>query len=208
MAYGFPMAALTAEQAWADAPFIPPFMRRMSKVVPVRLLGLLGVPCSLMLSTYPGVLLSTTANPLWSRSRALGALFACTSIHAGATAVGLALKDAHTDERARIERIEAVSAAAEAAALAAFLVGTGAHARPLVRGRIGALAMVGAVGAGMLLPALLKALAPKRGRMGKAMRVAGAVLSLAGSFAFKAALIYAGHEAARDARSAHRAAAS
>ncbi len=205
-AYGLPMTALTAEQAWSDATFIPKFMRDASRIVPVRALGLLGIPCALMLATYPGVLLATTANPLWSRTPWLGALFACSSVHAGASAVALALRDSHMDERARIERIAAVAAAAEAAALGFVLLGTGGQARPLISGGIRRVFLVGAVGAGIVLPLLLRMLAPKTGKSGRIARFAVSALSLAGSFALKLAMVYGGHEAARDARASHRAA--
>lgn len=206
VAYSLPMGLLATDRALEELPGIPDFARRVGGLVPRRALEILGIPTALMLATYPGVLLGTTSNPLWSKSRLLGALFATSAVHAGASAVALALRDAHTDERARIERIERVAAIAEAATLAGYLATTGHHARPLVRGRHRGLFLAGAVGVGIALPFLLRAIAPERGRLGRIARIGASALSLVGSLALKLALTYAGRDAARDARASHDAA--
>ena len=207
-AYGIPMGLLTTEQLIGDLPALPEAVRKLGRLVPVDLLSVLGIPCALMLATYPGVLLATTSNPLWSRSRLLGALFACSSVHSGASALtaALALRRDVNEAAARLERIEQLSTIAEAGVLAAFLATTGERSRHLTTGRYGALFAVGAVGVGMVLPALLKALGPKKGKLGVAARVAGSLLSLAGAFALKWAITQAGKLAADDARASHEAA--
>ncbi len=207
VAYSAPMGVLATEQLLRELHGLPEIARTVARLVPTRVLGSAGIPCALMLATYPGVLLSTTSNPLWSRTHLLGALFAASAVHAGASSVALALRDAHTDERARIERIEKIAAVAEGLALAAVLAATGAQAKPLLRGRYSRLFLFGAVGAGIALPFLLKILAPKSGRIGRIARIASSALSLAGSLALKLAFTYAGRDAAHDARASHRAAA-
>ena len=207
-AYAVPMHALAAEVALEAVPRPLAIVDRLEALIPSRALGVLGIPCALMLATYPGVLLATTANPLWSRGRALGALFAAGSIHAGASAVSmaLALSGSHTGELARLARVEAIAAAAEATALSAFLVGAGRQARPLLAGRQSGLFWLGAVGVGMVLPLLLKALAPRRGRLARLAKTAASALSLAGALALKVAVTRAGRDAADDARAGHEAA--
>jgi formate-dependent nitrite reductase membrane component NrfD len=203
-AYGLPLTALAALEALGSAR-VAANAARAAALVPARAIEIVGVPCAMMLAAYPGVLLSTTSNPLWSQSRLLGALFACGSLHAGASAVSLALRESHTDERARLERIAAIASAAEAAVLAAFLRATGEYARPLTAGRFRRLFVFGAVGAGIVLPAFLKAVAPKRGRVGRIARIAATALSLAGTFALKYAITQGGHDAAADPRAGRRA---
>lgn len=209
-AYGLPMGLLTAEQALADLPGLSPRARRLARLVPTGPLGTLGIPCALVLATYPGVLLSTTSNPLWSRSRLLGALFACSSVHSGASAVSLALALAGDEGEAseRVARIERIATLAEGAALAGFLAAAGRNRRHLVSGPGRRLFALGAVGAGLALPALVKAIAPKRGRGGRLARVVASALALAGAFALKWAVTKAGKLAAADARGSHEAAAA
>ena len=207
-AYGLPMGLLTTEQLLDDVPGLPDDVRKLGHLVPIELLSALGIPCALMLATYPGVLLATTSNPLWSRSRLLGALFACSSIHSGASAltVALALRRDVNEEAARIARIEQLATIAEAGVLAAFLATTGRQSRHLTTGRYRSLFVVGAVGVGMVLPVLLKALGPKTGKRAVVARIAGSLLSLAGGFALKWAITHAGALAADDARTSHDAA--
>ncbi len=61
-----------------------------------------GVPLALLLAGYTGVLLSTTATPLWARKNWLGALFSASAISTGASAIELALqmKSADADSAA------------------------------------------------------------------------------------------------------------
>jgi formate-dependent nitrite reductase membrane component NrfD len=208
LAYSVPMTVMAAEVGLEAAPRWMGLAERIERLLPTPALGVAGIPCAMMLATYPGVLLSTTANPLWSTGRGLGALFAAGSIHAGAAAVSAALAvwGSHTDEQARLERIERVAAAAEAAALAVFVATAGRHAAPLVSGRYRTLFWVGAVGAGLVAPLVVEALAPKRGWLGRVARVAASALALAGAFALKWAVTHAGAEAAADARASHAAA--
>jgi formate-dependent nitrite reductase membrane component NrfD len=205
VAYGLPMSLLAAEQYARDAEAAPRALQRATELLPIRMLSTLGIPCSLVLATYPGVLLATTSNPLWSRSRLLGAVFACGSFHAGAAAIRLVLGREEDAATARLDRIERIAAAAEATSLGAYLATTGRNARPLLAGPHARLFWIGAVGAGIALPWLLKAIAPRCGRWARVARLAGSVLSLAGSFALKWAITQAGKTAARDARLNHEA---
>ena len=51
-----------------------------------------GVPFALLLAGYTGVLLSTSATPLWARKNWLGALFSASAVSTGASAIELALQ--------------------------------------------------------------------------------------------------------------------
>lgn len=206
LAYGLPMSFLAAEQALRDVPGLPDSARRAGRVLPIHVVGTLGIPCALTLATYPGVLLSTTANPLWSRTRLLGALFAAGSVHAGASAVSvaLALRGDHTDESARIERIERIAALAEASLLGAVLVSAGHEGRALTTGQHRKWFWIGAVGVGFAVPMLLRAIAPRMGTANRVMRAIGSAAALVGAFALKWAVVGAGRRAALDARPSDR----
>ena len=56
-------------------------------LLPERLLAALGIPSSLLLAGYTGVLLGSTSIPVWYTSRLLGALFTSSSVSTGAAAV-------------------------------------------------------------------------------------------------------------------------
>jgi hypothetical protein len=58
--------------------------------------------------SYPGVLLSTTSTTVWSKSRFLGALIACSSVSTGAAAASLALALSCDSDRRAQERLEKV----------------------------------------------------------------------------------------------------
>src|SRR5436853_351336 len=82
------------------------------------------LPFALTMISYPGVLLSTTSTPVWSRSRFLGALFACSSIGNGAAATSLALSlqnGNHSVALDRLAKIESTARICEGAALITYL---------------------------------------------------------------------------------------
>src|SRR3954468_6683994 len=68
------------------------------------------------LGSYTGVLLASTAVPLWARSRSfLGPIFVCTATATGASAVRLALLDAPDSTRAALSQVQAGAMVAELA---------------------------------------------------------------------------------------------
>lgn len=197
VAYSIPVGLLAARQLADDV--LPEGSRlgRLASALPRRLIGAAGIPPALMMLGYPGVLLATTANPLWSRSRLLTVVFAASSIHAGAAATRLALGGGDERSNRALARVEDVTALVEGAALAAWVARLGPHARPLVTGRVGRGFWLGAVGAGLLLPAVASAL-PRKRRRGLLGTVLKAGLALAGGLALKWAVTQAGKAAAAD----------
>ncbi len=68
------------------------------------------------LGSYTGVLLASTAVPVWSRSRLfLGPIFVCTATATGAAAVNLALTDAPESTKVAIRHVQAGAMFAELA---------------------------------------------------------------------------------------------
>lgn len=211
-AYSLPVGLLALKQ-WTGAasPGSSSALTRTSRLLPAAPIALAGLPIALTMISYPGVLLSTTSTPVWARTRLLGALLACSSMSAAAATLSFVL--AVRGRRAarslrRLHRIEQVAAAAETATLAGYLLSSGDAAAPLTTGRGTRLFWGGAVAVGLVGGTFARALASRRGRYRRPATIAGAVCTVAGGWALKRAVVYAGRESARDpaaARSAARA---
>ena len=181
-------------------PFGRGLLRFLQWILPERLVSALGLPFALMMVSYPGVLLSTTANPVWSHTHFLGALFACSSMSNGAAA--LTLLNARSGDHAlhsTLSRFEDVSTLAEGAALGLYLGTAGKAARPLFTGKQSKLFLIGAVGLGIVAPAILR-------RSGSSIlrNVVAPLLTIAGGAALKWAITHAGQESAMDSPLANR----
>jgi len=167
--------------------------------MPGRMLAIAGLPFALTMLAYPGVLLSTTSNPLWARTRFLGPLLATSSMASATSALAIAAAlDPESDERTReaLHRIEGVAKAAESVAMAAYVATTGKVARPLTKGRYATMFRIGAFAVGVALPAFLSF---SRKKPGRAATVISSALSIAGAAALKWAIVHAGRDAAEDA---------
>ncbi len=158
-----------------------------------------GVPLGLLLAGYTGVLLSTTANPLWSRNSWIGALFSASAVAAGSGAVRLTL-EALGQEGAATEalgKVESAAHAAEAVCHAGFLAQAGPLAKPLTQGDYKTRYWAGAVGAGIVLPEVLNRLpAPQPAK--RWLSVAAGLVALAGGYALRSTFVAAGKPAADD----------
>lgn len=191
-------ALLLATLAWpaSELPFrvARVLMRILQRIMPERLLSVLGMPFALMMISYPGVLLETTANPIWSHSNFLGPLFASSSLSNGAAA--LALLSSTSENHAlhsALTRFEDFSSAAEACSLALYVGTAGKAARPLFKGKQSKLFLLGAVGLGLVAPAILRRSKSKLVRN----RIAP-LLTLLGGAALKWSITYSGQESALD----------
>ena len=181
-------------------PFGRGLLRLLQRILPEPLVSLLGLPFALMMVSYPGVLLSTTANPVWSHTHFLGALFACSSMSNGAAALTIVnARSGNHDLHNTLNRFEDVSAVAEGAALGLYLGTAGKATRPLFTGKQSKLFLIGAVGLGIVAPAILR-------RSGSSVLrdVVAPLLTLAGGAALKWAITYAGQESAMDYNLANR----
>jgi formate-dependent nitrite reductase membrane component NrfD len=175
-------------------------LRLLQRLVPERLLGVLGMPFALTMISYPGVLLSTTANPLWAQTHFLGSVFACSSMSNGAAALSLcSYKSSGERIHHALARFEDVSAVAEAGALGLYLGTARKAAKPLIRGKQSKVFLFGAVAVGLILPAILRRSKSPLVRSGLAP-----LLTLAGGLALKWSITYAGQESALDAELASR----
>jgi formate-dependent nitrite reductase membrane component NrfD len=161
--------------------------------------GLLGMP----LAGYTAVLVANTAVPVWlATRRSLPLLFMSSGVATAGCALSLT---ARTRPERRVATTFAVAGQlAELAATAAMHVEAGAVervARPLRRGRSGALFGVAAL---LTTASLVTALVARR----RPARTVGALLGLAGTLALRLAVHEAGKASARDPRASFAAAAA
>lgn len=210
-AYSVPLQMMTLRQLADDTDLFPKPIKKMLGLIPVRLAGILGIPCAVLMVSYPGVLLSTTSTPVWSRTRLLGALFSSSSIATGAAATSLALALTGKDNAPAIRRLDKVKRLAglfEVALLAGYLFTSGKAARPLLKGRYAWHTLL--AGTSAATPLLLPAKTPVEpsekpaGKRGKNFlpAILGSALTLAGGFALKWAITYAGRKSAEDPKAA------
>ena len=152
------------------------------------------------LGSYTGVLLASTAVPLWARSRLfLGPIFVATAAATGAAATRLVLvagglPQGHPTRQA-LGRIETGAMASELVLSSFNERRLGGLAGPLSEGRSGRLFKLGK---GAVLSALALRLA--RRRLGRPAHDLASVLYLAGGLAFRQAWVAAGHASADDDR--------
>ena len=166
-----------------------------SRKIPARALGLAGLPFAVFMISYPGVLLSTTSIPLWSRTRWLGALLGTSSMASAAGALSLM-----APRSAALDRVEQVSHAAEALALAAYVATAGPAANPLTKGRFSRMFLAGAFIGGIVVPAVMNTVMRKPNRKAS---IVSAAFTLAGALALKWSIVHAGHDSAGDPRVGH-----
>jgi formate-dependent nitrite reductase membrane component NrfD len=156
------------------------------------------------MGTYTGVLLSTTAIPLWHEAtELLPPLFFSSGLSNASAALQLVLLLSGEDEKsANFRALETIETCALFSELT--LIGVGRWklgdllTRPLTRGNNGKLFMFGSIGVGMLLPLLLQFLSKNR-----AVRLLAALLTLAGGFVLRYCIIEGGKLSADDPQAYH-----
>jgi formate-dependent nitrite reductase membrane component NrfD len=179
--------------------YLPRWMRHLAPRVLTPVQALLGA----FTAGYTGVLLSATANPLWSAGK--------RHIPAACVASGLAnacalssLLSAYSGNHGvvrKLERLEMIAGALELALLLDFKRSGGAYARPMFEGTHGNRLRDTTMLAGTLVPMALNALgqAVKLPKPLDVLRTTMAsVLTLAGGYAFRDILVEAGKTAAHD----------
>ncbi|HEX8917710.1 MAG TPA: NrfD/PsrC family molybdoenzyme membrane anchor subunit [Chloroflexota bacterium] len=168
---------------------------------PRRLVMLAGVPFSIFLSGYTGILLAATNIPLWWRSFPfLSPTFVGSAYSASLCAITLFLgldREETRDTGRRLARAESICLAAELTFLTTALVRLGAIGRPLRTGKIGLIFWPVTYVGGILVPLLLQLSGPARGKeVTGPRRTAAAMLPLIGSLSLRAVMIFAGRESA------------
>jgi formate-dependent nitrite reductase membrane component NrfD len=201
--YSLPAGLLALKQLTGDVQAMPAPLKKGAALMPSRVLGALGIPFAFVMLSYPGVLLSTTSTPVWSRTRFLGALIAASSMSTAAAALSLVLASSGHDNRRALERLEKIENFAgicEGAALAAYIATSGETTEPLVSGPYARHLWLGAVSAGLVMPALARAFSSRKdGKKNRLSTIFSSALTLAGGLALKWALTHAGRVSAESA---------
>ena len=162
-----------------------------------------GIPLALIMISYTGVLLSGTANPVWTRNKWLAPLFASSAIGDGAAAINLAMQFMdllhpqykETAEKV-LDRLESAARIAELALRWQYLRSLGPELNePLTKGndRKYMIANIACTIAGEALK-----LAPLEGKAKRNARIASSILGMLGGYALKYGILEAGHAAARN----------
>jgi formate-dependent nitrite reductase membrane component NrfD len=177
---------------------------RLSRILPTRALGLVGILPAFFVSGYTGVLLAATAVPLWTRNYLLmGPLFLASSLASAAAAITLVLavvRGTSQQTLGSLERLSAIAHVAELALLTAMHLNTSPQlATPLRSGPLARLFRAGVLGAGLLAPLALES----RGvlRRSPPSRVDAAlvsILTIFGGYLLRYVMVMAGRASADD----------
>jgi formate-dependent nitrite reductase membrane component NrfD len=175
-----------------------PFLGGIVQILPERLLAGLGLPTSLLLAGYSGVLLGTTSIPVWNESQLLGGLFTASAFSTGAAAValttGLTIRDEET--HSVLAPVSMASGAAELALLAGYLATSGRAGKPYAEGLPGKL-IAGAVGS-LVISTLAEAANIARRKPGRLLRLSSSVAALLGGALLRWGVVKAGRASADD----------
>lgn len=166
-----------------------------------RLVGILGLPFSIFLSGYTGVLLAATNIPLWWRaSPLLAPTFTSSAYSASFASLSILLGLGGTERKdtaRRVARAEVACVTAELGFLTVMVVRLGPIGRPLTRGKLGLVFWPITYFGGVVLPLLLHLRGPMQGKPASVgRRRTTAALTLLGGFSLRALMIFAGRKSA------------
>jgi len=184
-----------------------PALARLMKALPVKVIEVIGSVFGLFVASYTGVLLSSTAVPVWARARhILGPLFLSSGLSTGLASLSLLLSLGRSkqDTLKRLESAEMISMATELGLISTLPRVLGPLARPLFKGRVGVLFVAGTIGGGLLIP-LFTRLGWKlyRKPMPRPLNIVTSLMVLGGGMILRVAWIIAGRGSADDPRATH-----
>ncbi|MDA8422789.1 MAG: polysulfide reductase NrfD [Nitrospiraceae bacterium] len=184
-----------AEDGRLTSPGLKKFHVLFSRI-PHKIYAAIGSFFGFFVAGYTGVLLNTTARPLWEATDPLvGSLFVASAASTGAAAIVLFMlnRKAGTSETfGRLEAFDRVAMIIEIALIAVMLVVAGKYAAPLLTGFYGVLFLGGTVLVGILIPLWLNWKGFKPGAAGGSMATLVAVLVLFGGLMLRISLVQAG----------------
>ena len=149
------------------------------------------------LAAYTGVLLSTTAQPIWGDSRLMGALFLASGASTGLASIAVVsyFKGANLGESwSKLKKADSFAMVVELVLLFALVLMLGPAADPVTKGRFALPFWGGLVALGLVVPLALsfvKAGAGKERTAGGTLAIAS-VLVLIGGFLLRYVIIMAG----------------
>jgi len=158
-------------------------------------IGKVGSLFGFFLASYTGVLLGSTARPVWTDARFMGALFLASGASTGIAAIGLLsyLRGADLGESwYKVKKADSFAMVVELVLLVVFLGTLGSAGRAIWAGTFAAPFWVGLVGVGLVVPlALSLTLKPRVGQAGRLAALAS-ILILIGGFALRYVIVFVG----------------
>ncbi len=186
-----------------------PLMARIMKALPVKFIEAIGAFFGLFVASYTGVLLSSTAVPIWGRAKhLLGPLFLTSGLSTGLSALSLILsfrryKGQH-DTLERLDRAEIIAQTTELGLIAALVPTLGPLARHLFKGKTGQLFTIGTIGSGLLLPLGIKlGWKVSKKTTPSSMVIAASLLVLVGGMILRTVWVLVGRTSADDPQDTH-----
>lgn len=167
-----------------------------------RVIGVLGLPFSIFVSGYTGVLLAATNVPIWWRSfPLLSPTFVSSAYSTSLAALSILLglgSGEREDTARRLARAEVLCLVTEISCITAILIRLGKIGRPLTSGRLGMIFWPVTYAGGLVAPLILQLNGPIQGRGGSRSRRTGtALLALIGGYSLRALMIFGGRESVR-----------
>ena len=198
LAFAVPCAAAAAAQHSRDEN-LPEAFDFVQNLAPRPLTNGLQAALGAFIAGYTGVLLSATANPLWSSGKRHIPAMCVASAFAGACALNnavLAVRGGQASTGRKLERLETLAGLTELVLLLSFRKHAGPAGKPMFEGargkRLREVTMLG----GIVAPALLSLL-PWHSHT---KTLLSSALALAGGYVFRETLIEAGKDSADDPR--------
>jgi formate-dependent nitrite reductase membrane component NrfD len=184
-----------------------PFLARIMKALPIKIIEIVGSFFGMFVASYTGVLLATTAAPLWSRARyIIGPLFLTSGLSSALACLSFILSPGRQNQNVldRLERAELIGLMTELGLISSLPSQLGPLARPLFRGRIGLLFSIGTLGAGIELPLLLRLVWKlTRKPMPRLLNASISLMVLVGGLILRYVWIAAGRVSADDPHATH-----
>jgi len=164
--------------------------------VPHKVYAAAGSFFGFFVAGYTGVLVNTTARPLWEATDPLfGPIFVASAASTGAAATALTMawrKSVAQDAFAQLERFDRMVMVIELALIVAMIVVAGRYAVPLLTGMFGVMFLGGTVLLGVLVPLWLNWRRAASGSANDGMAMLAAVLVLFGGLLLRISLVQAG----------------
>ncbi|MBO0778534.1 MAG: polysulfide reductase NrfD [Ktedonobacteraceae bacterium] len=182
-------------------------LSKIMKALPVKATESVGSIFGLFVGSYTGVLLSSTAVPIWARARhILGPLFLTSGLSTALASLSLILSLGRGNRQTmeKVERAELAVMATELGLISALPAVLGSLARPLLQGRTAVLFGAGTIGGGLLLPLLARLgwkLTKKPTPRG--LNIGASLLVLAGGLVLRYVWIAVGRASADDPQATH-----
>jgi len=156
-------------------------------------MGKVGSLFGFFLASYTGVLLGSTARPIWTDARFMGALFLASGASTGIASIALLSYFRRTglgESWKKIKKADTVALLVELVLLAAFLATLGSAGRAIWTGEFAMLFWVGLVGIGLIFPlALSFVMKPRIGHVESMIDLAS-IFILIGGFALRYVIVF------------------